>query len=604
MDIQEKIKNLILDSLKNLGVENAEVVLEHPADFKMGDYSTNVAMTLAKNLKTNPKELAEKIVLTLRQAQAFGSEAQARRGEFPEIQEIQVAGPGFINFYLSKDFFQSSIQEIIEKQENFGKNETLKDKKVICEFTDPNPFKEFHIGHLMSNTIGESISRIVEWQSAEVKRACYQGDVGLHVAKAVMGLYLLSQTDPVKFSLDLIEKGISSLTSADLGYAYSVGVHEFEEKEQIKKDTIEINKIIFGTKTDHTSSQWIYRWYGIGRQVSLSFFEEIYKKLGTFHNQKENKAFDFYFFESEVGGFGKETVEKNIGKIFEKGEKGAIVFRGENFDKSLHTRVFVNSEGLPTYEAKELGLVKIKYDRYNYDKSIIITGNEINDYFKVLLCAMKQIFPELAQKTLHFSHGMLRLPTGKMSSRTGDVITAESLIEMLKEKVKGDERVAIGAIKYAILRQAVGGDIIFDLEKSVSTEGDSGVYLQYSYARANSILEKAKNEGINHLVVGLLSDFAEVRLPHNLQIWQISEVERLLYRFPEIVLRTGKEFAPHYIVGYLTELARAFNSFYGNNQIINKEDVTSGYKVALSEAFSVVMKNGLNILGIPVLEKM
>ena len=224
-------------------------------------------------------------------------------------------------------------------------------------------------------------------------------------------------------------------------------------------------------------------------------------------------------------------------------------------------------------------------------KSVIITGNEINDYFKVLLCAMKQIFPELAEKTLHFSHGMLRLPTGKMSSRSGDVITAENLIEMLKEKVKGDERVAIGAIKYMILRQAIGGNIIFDLEKSVSTEGDSGVYLQYSYARANSILKKAKESKI--------MSTCEVD-----NIWQTTELEKLLYKFPEVVLRAGQEFAPHYIVSYLTELARAYNSFYGNNQIIGEKDPASPYKVALSEAFSIAMRNGLNVLGIPVLEKM
>ena len=142
-----------------------------------------------------------------------------------------------------------------------------------------------------------------------------------------------------------------------------------------------------------------------------------------------------------------------------------------------------------------------------------------------------------------------------------------------------------------ILRQSIGGNIIFDLEKSVSTEGDSGVYLQYSYARANSILEKAKENNI------VKSD----KLPEN---WQTTELEKILYRFPEVILRSGQEFAPHYVVNYLTELARAYNSFYGNTQIIDEKDSTSSYKVALSEAFSLVMKNGLNILGIPVLEKM
>src|SRR5205085_1859585 len=163
----------------------------------------------------------------------------------------------------------------------------------------------------------------------------------------------------------------------------------------------------------------------------------------------------------------------------------------------------------------------------------VITGNEINDYFKVLLEAMKQIFPDLAEKTVHLSHGMLRLPSGKMSSRTGEVITAENLIEQVKEKAQGNESAAIAAIKYMILRSSIGGDIIFDIEKSVSTEGDSGVYLQYSHARANSILEKAKVENINEST-DRPKDF------------EVIELERTLYRFPEVVLHAMQDFAPHY----------------------------------------------------------
>ena len=313
----------------------------------------------------------------------------------------------------------------------------------------------------------------------------------------------------------------------------------------------------------------------------MEYFDSIYKKLGT--------KFDYFFFESEAGPIGKEIVEKNS-NIFEKSE-GAIVFHAENYNPKLHTRVFITKEDLPTYEAKELGLAQIKYEKYKYDKSIVITGNEINDYFKVLLCAMQQIFPDLAEKTTHISHGMLRLPTGKMSSRTGDIITAESLIEEVKSKVKNDEIAAIAAIKYMILRQSIGGDIIFDIEKSVSTEGDSGVYLQYSYARANSILEKAKSENIN----------LDIRCPSG---WETTEIERMLYRFEEVVLRAGEEFEPHHITNYLTELARAFNSFYGNTIIVKSEDVASPYKVALTHAFTTIMKNGLNILGIEAPERM
>ncbi len=179
----------------------------------------------------------------------------------------------------------------------------------------------------------------------------------------------------------------------------------------------------------------------------------------------------------------QKLVKKLLKKIWEEifvESDGAIVFHAEKYDPKLHTRVFINSQGLPVYEAKDLGLAKLKFDKFPYTKSVIVTGNEIKDYFRVVLAAMKFVFPELRERTKHLPHGMLRLPTGKMSSRTGDVITAESLIDSVKELVasKGlldqmeegerdgtKEKIAIGAIKYMILRQAIGNDIIFDLEK-------------------------------------------------------------------------------------------------------------------------------------------
>lgn len=541
MQIEQKIKNLISQALANLGIPEMEFSLEHPADVKMGDYSTNVAMVLAKNAKSNPRELAGKIV------------EEINKNLPEEIQKVESAGPGFINFYLSPVFFSQSTNNIIAEK-NFGETIYLKNKKFFIEHTQPNPFKEFHVGHLMNNTIGEAIVRIVRANGGQVNAVSYHGDKGLHVAKALWGY----------------------MKSGDWGTSYAYGNKAFDDDENAKKEIIDINKKVYDG-----SDAKINEIYQQGTEKSFAMFELMYDRLGS--------KFDGHFLESDAGEIGKKIVSDNVGKVFDQGDGGAIVFKGEKY--GLHTRVFLNGEGLPTYEAKEVGLAKIKRDKYKYDQSITITGNEQNDFFKVTEVAIGKVFPELEGKLKHFSHGMLRLPTGKMSSRTGDVITAESLIEMLKDKVKGDERVAIGAIKYMILRQSVGGDIIFDIDKSVSTEGDSGVYLQYSYARAHSILEKAKEEKIKPDASILAG-------------WATTEVEKLLYRFPEVVLRAGEEFAPHYIVNYLTELARAYNSFYGNNLIVKAGDDTSPYKVALSEAFATVMKNGLTILGIQAPERM
>lgn len=533
--MKKEIEKQISEALGVLGLEGAKFTVEHPADFKMGDYSTNVAIKHGRK-----EEIFEYL----------------NKNKPDWIEKIELAGPGFINFTLSKEFFKKSLGEIIEKGESFGRGAHAKGFKVMVEYTDANPFKELHIGHLMSNAVGEAVSRIIEWNGAETKRANYQGDAGLHVAKAVWAM----------------KKGF------DAKSAYAEGHKAYEASDEAKKEIEDINKKIY----DKSDSE-INKIYEEGRKESLSYFEAVYEKLGT--------RFDYSFFESEVASIGKKIVEENIGKVFEESE-GAIVFKAEKYDPKLHTRVFISSQGIPIYEAKDLANAKNKYDIYPYDLSVVITGNEIKDYFKVMLKALEQIYPELAKKTKHLPHGMLRLPEGKMSSRTGNVITAESLIEEVKERVKNEERVAIGAIKYMILRQSIGNDIIFDLEKSVSTEGDSGVYLQYALARANSILEKAKDKG---LTLSTDSQGQTLRNTH--------EVERLLYRFPEIVERAGAEYAPNYITTYLTELAGAFNNFYAHEPVL-EDSPESPYRLAIVEAFKTVMKNGLTILGIPAPERM
>jgi arginyl-tRNA synthetase len=568
--MKEKIRNLISEALEKLDLSAADFSVERPEDSANGDYSANIAMVLAKELGENPREFAEKIIYNIKNLLARKDLASAG-----EIEKIEVAGPGFINFYLSRKFFSDRIAEILEKKENYGKNKNLAGKKVMVEYTDPNPFKEFHIGHLMSNTIGEAVARLMEASGAEVKRACYQGDVGMHVAKAIWGYQ----------------------KQKDWKTAYAFGSKSYEEDDGVKREVLEINKRLYAR-----SDQELNKIYDEGKKASLENFEEIYRKLGT--------SFNYYFFESEAAKLGKQVVEENLrgsagaGGIFEKGEKGAVVFRAENFNKKLHTRVFINSEGIPTYEAKELGLAKMKHDKFPYDKSIVITGSEVDQYFRVLFEAMKHVFPELAEKTRHVSHGMLRLPSGKMSSRTGDVITAESLLSMISEKVvekveetnRGEmneefiDQVAVAALKYSVLKQSAGSDIVYDFEKSISFEGDSGPYLQYSYARARSVAEKAEKEEIFMSVEDAPAE--------------ISGPERLLHIFPEVVERAAEEFQPHHITGYLIELARAFNAYYGSTRIAEKGDPGSPYKVALAGAFATVIKNGLRLLGIQAPEKM
>lgn len=567
--IKVEIENLLKKVLKDLSIRVQHVLLEHPDDISHGDYSTNVAMVYGKELKMKPRGLADEVVRYIVQ------------NKLEDVERIEVAGPGFINFYLSRYFFTKSVTEIFASGGNFGKSILLAGKKVMVEYTDPNPFKSFHIGHLMANAIGESLSRLVQFQGAEVVRACYQGDVGLHVAKAIYGMiHLKEKTDYIAY----------------LGEAYVFGVRVYEDDLGSKGEIETLNKKIF-----ERSDAKIQALYNRGREESLKHFESIYKKLGT--------KFDRYFFESEVADEGVRIVRDFLTRNVFELSNGAVVFRGDKY--GLHTRVFITSQGLPTYETKELGLTKRKFSEVNPDLSIVVTANEQSEYFKVLLEAMRHIDTRMAERTKHIAHGMLRFAEGKMSSRKGNIITGESLIASVEamvhkkleereletfEKNKIAEVVAIGAIKYSILRQAIGGDIIFDFEKSISFEGDSGPYLQYSYVRAKSVLAKAVAEKIPHL---------EAKPPSERGgDMNVSLLERLLYRFPEVVELASSEYAPHFVATYLIELAGAFNSYYAKNQIVNASDATSPFKVTLTSAFAAIMKNGLWLLGIEAPERM
>jgi arginyl-tRNA synthetase len=374
--------------------------------------------------------------------------------------------------------------------------------------------------------------------------------------------------------------------------AYADGSAAYESDENAKKEIDEINQKIYSRESEKINE--IYDW---GFKTTMSAFEDLYKMLGT--------KFDFYFLESEMAPIGQSIVKENTGKIFEESE-GAVVFKADKHDPKLHTRVFITKTGLPTYETKELGLTQEKFKVLpNMNLSIVTTANEQLEYMRVVTKALSLLHPEYTDKMKHITHGMLRLPSGKMSSRKGNVVTGESLIrdtiDLVSERLiernyteeqknKISEQVGVAAIKYSILKQSTGGDIVYDFDTSISFEGDSGPYLQYSYARANSVLEKAVQENI-------LPD------PHS-TLTEVFELEKLLYRFPEVVARSAGEYEPHYIANYLIEVARSFNSFYGNNMIVNKEDKDSAYKVALTFAFTFVMKRGLHLLGIEAPEKM
>ncbi|HVT00930.1 MAG TPA: arginine--tRNA ligase [Patescibacteria group bacterium] len=564
-------RELIAQSLKQATnkLSDSEVVIEVlPSDKSSnGDYYSNISLRLAGVLKQKPLDIAYKLKEELEK-------------NLPKslVEKVEVAPPGFINVFLSNKALEETI-EVINKSSNFGNSETLKDKKVIIEFTDPNPFKEFHIGHVYSNIVGESLARLAESQGAEVKRVCYQGDVGLHVAKAIYGMKDLVSEMPE-------DDAPLSNRAQFLGKCYAFGATKYEANEEIKKEINQINKKVYeATDPD------INALYEKGRSWSLEYFDSIYERLGC--------KFENFYFESQVGVVGIEIVKEFLSKgVFEESE-GAIIFPGKKH--GLHNRVFINSLGLPTYEAKELGLAPTKYKDFAYDKSIILTGNEIDEYFKVLLKALSFINPELAEKTVHISHGMVRLPSGKMSSRTGDVITGEWLMDEAVSRVQKAypdmddeiaEKVGMAAIKFAFLKVGVGRDVEFNFDESISLEGASGPYLQYTYVRTQSILTKnlkLKTENENS---GSKNQEQKTNSEEH-------DLMRFLVYFPEVLTQANNKLSPNLVSEYLFNLAHLFNLFYQKHKIVGNKN-----RLELTKAVGIVLRHGLSILGIETVEKM
>ena len=434
-------------------------------DEKFGDYATNAVLQMAKESGRNPRELAEKLADELRNN--------------PDLAEVSVAGPGFINFRLTDAVLAKAATAATVLPE------PLKGQTVVAEYSDPNPFKVLHIGHLYTSIVGDGIASLLEQAGAKVHRVNYGGDVGRHVAITIRAVIR-------KLGGELPEK-LEEIPAAEwadwLSSCYVEGNNDFETDESAKSEVAELNKKIYAIQATGDKQSALARIYWTTRAWSYEYFDKFYARIGT--------KFEKYYPESEVVEAGMEAVKANMGKVFEQSD-GAVVFKGEVHN--MHTRVFVNSQGLPTYEAKEIGLLIKKEEDYHPDKSIYITGNEIYEYMQVVFKAAEQFIPELVAKTTHITHGMVKLPGGvKMSSRRGNIVRAEDVLAMVEsagEKVNGrkDPAISLGAIKYSFLKNRIGADFIFDPAESVSLEGNSGPYLQYAHARARSILQKSKAE--------------------------------------------------------------------------------------------------------------
>lgn len=568
------MKKFIIHAIENAvkdlySMDSVSFSVDFPNELKFGDYATNVALVISKEVKRNPHELADEISAHIK--------VHANTDFSKAVSSVNVVG-GFINFTLSPTYLWNFV---LEKQIK-TKKEGIESKKILVEYGDPNTHKLPHIGHLFSYIVGDSFARLLDAVGHTVMKANYQGDVGPHVAKSIYGYIQVGQPKPS----DALEK-VQLLQKC-----YQEGSNAYEE-DPIAKETIDdINKKIY-SKDPEIIAIWKET-----RQWSVDYYHLFEEQLGIHQT--------YHYWESDIWERGKKIVKDNIGKVFELSD-GAVVFVGEKF--GLHTRVFLTKNDTPTYEAKDLGLNIQKFEDWPYDTNLITTANEQNAYFDVMIKALELCSPELVGKVKHVGFGMVSLSTGKMSSRTGEILSAIDLITAVKERVievmktregmteQEKESIAntvtLGAVKFAFLKQNILQNMKFDIEESVSFDGRSGPYIQYTYARIQSILKQVS-----------LPD-ATSKDGATLQMIEEQMLMRWLTKFPTVVQQAAEALAPHLVAEYIYQTAQIFNTFYANCPINTEkdEDLRRARRTLAIKTASII-KQGLTLIGIDVVNKM
>lgn len=545
----EEIQTVIAEACKELFNVDVNVVLTRP-DEQFGDYATNVAMQLAKEVGKNPRQIAESIAV------------KTRENSSDLISELSVAGPGFLNIRLTDTALLAAANQ---------KPSATNTQTIVIETNNPNPFKAMHIGHAFNAIVADSIANLLESSGAHTYRVSYHGDVGAHVGKSMYSLLKYVDSDPQK---------LGSIPEADrnsfMSRMYSEGSRAYKEDEAAKQEIDELAKQSF-TREDKVYAEV----YEICKDWSFKQIDQIVERLG-------NKPIERRFLESDADVRGVPIVQKNVPGVFTE-SNGALIFEGSKYGS--FDNVFVSARGLGLYGARDLGLMLLKNEYFHADKSYIVTAEEQRDYFKGVIAAAELALPELKDVTVNISTGTVKLTTGKMSSRSGDVIEIDWLFDQIAQAVKergdnADDTIIAGSLRYQFLKVRVGSDVVFDINESVSLQGNSGPYLQYAHARARSILSKSTVTA---------TEIQELQPSERSLIRKLSE-------YSTVVDHATRELMPHYICTYLYELAQVFNRFYEKNRVIG--DPREAERLTLITKYADTLKSGLELLGIHAPEKM
>ncbi|MGV8171785.1 MAG: arginine--tRNA ligase [Candidatus Woesearchaeota archaeon] len=589
MDFKKIIADLVHEELN---IDRARVldIIEIPPDSRLGDYSLP-CFIFSKELKKSPQNIALELKDKLTKINL--------KEDHKYFELINNVGP-YLNFFVNKEVYMKNVlHKIFEKRLGYGsKPET--DDVVLVESPSPNTNKPLHIGHLRNMLLGQSIYNILKFIGKTPYIVNVVNDRGVHICKSMLAYE--------KFGANETPETAHKKSDHFVG-DYYVKYAQMEKEDPAIEQEIQDMLVKWENNDPHVRALWAKM-----NSWALKGYGETFKKL-DFNIDKE-------YLESELYLHGKDIILKGLDEgIFEKDETGAVILNLE--DMGLGKKVLLRANGTSVYITQDIYMAKKRYDEYKFKEMIYIVGNEQEHHFKILFEIFKRLGWTFGDKCYHFSYGMVELPEGKLKSREGNIVDTDNLLqdvqdmcieelkkryENLSEKELYDRAkiISLSAVRFFFLKFDPLKNFVYNPKESLSFEGETGPYIEYSYARINSIFKKFKEKGgIDSINSDHLDEYFKRTHTELLTENNEFEIVKTLEKFPSIVDDAAKNFKPSSIAHYLLELAQQFNEFYHANPILNLDDKEAmKSRLYLIYNIQIVLKIGLNLLHIEEIDEM
>lgn len=600
---QNKVFNALKDIADDKGLDSTvlslgQVIVETPPDPEMGDIAFPL-FPFAKVFRSSPASIAEQVRDRLLQSEGGDSDAEPEKTSGRESASgskgggggISASGP-YLNIRLNIPELVEEVRRAVQDEgDEYGRNEGMSGRKVMIEFSCPNTNKPLHLGHLRNDSIGESVSRIVKANGADVKKVNLINDRGIHICKSMLAYQKFGDGKSPE------SEGIKS--------DHFVGDYYVKFDSWAKEDP----------QAEPQARQMLQAWENGDPEVN-----ELWKRMNRWAiegvettYEKTGISFDKIYYESQTYRSGRDEVLKGLERgIFYKEEDGSVWV--DLSDIKLDKKVLLRSDGTSLYLTQDIGTAIQRHKDWPFNQLIYVVASEQKYHFKVLFHVLRRLGFDWAENLYHLSYGMVNLPEGKMKSREGTVVDADDLFEELKrmaaQEIREKDRiehvgdvdeaaaaVAQAALNYYLLQVSPAKDMIFDPKESISFNGNTGPYLQYMGARISSMLRKFDDRR---------EEFSDGRFdPSLLTVTEERQLVKLIAEYPEIVKKAGEELNPNLITMFLYELSRTFSKYYHDHPILHNENpnlVVS--RIELSKMILQVLKNAYFLVGIPFLERM